>query len=188
MRESIGSTQLYTVIIIFFFLIIAFMVGTITYQRTFKVNTLIVGSIERFEGYNGLSRAQINRDLETIAYPRLQDGTDPNCPPVWGSGGNNLVTPPQIGGDYQHRYCVYEGVVETVNVGMLSALLLTVLPPDPYAPLPPGPAPTSHEIMSYKQYIVVTYVAIDLPISGIGGIPIVARTNKIYCFEDNCSL
>jgi len=174
MREAIGSVQLYNIIIIFFFLIMAIMIATVTYQRSFRVNIIIVNSIEKFEGYNHLARAEIVEGLDTIGYSKLSGSS--NCPSSWGNGNNTLVSPPTMRDDYQHNYCVYESPLETVYTGLLDDFLL----------LGTGSGGSSN-LLSYRQYTVVTFVAFDVPMTGLGGIPIVARTNKIYCFEGNCN-
>ena len=160
MREGIGSIQMYNIIIIFFLVVVAFLFATISYQRAFKVNTLITSHIEKYEGYNGLAMAAINRDLETIAYQFLA-GRLPNCPTR--SDAGRLVTPNSGTDNYRHKYCVYEGNLETLT----------------YA--------DGLEI-SFRQYTIATYVTFDLPlIADLIEIPIVSRTNRIICFGGGCN-
>ena len=68
MRESIGSAQLYNIIIVFFFIVVAFLFATISYARAFRVNTIIVNTIEKYEGYNQLAWNTIEKHLTTLAY------------------------------------------------------------------------------------------------------------------------
>ncbi len=155
MREGIGSIQMYNIIILFFLIVVAFLFATISYQRAFKVNTLITSSIERYEGYNGLAIPVIERDLNTIAYQRLRGGVTPNCPakdPLVLVSGSNL----------SHKYCVYEGALETVTF-------------------------SDGLQVSFRQYTIVTYVTFDLPlITDLIEIPVISKTNRIVCFEGGC--
>ncbi len=147
MRESIGQINLYNIIIVFFFIIMAIMIATITYQKAFRVNVLIVHSIEKYEGYNHLAKEEIVNGFDTLGYAALPGGS--RCPDSW--GGASRVTPSTMTADYRHNYCIYATDVETI--------------------LPP---------LHYQQFIVVTYVAFDIPMTGFGTFPIVAKTNKIY--------
>ena len=164
MRESIAHIQLYNIIIVFFFLVLAILAGTTAYNRTFRVSTRIVGSIEKYEGFNALARAQIKDDLTTMGYTPL-DGRSPTCPDEW--GGKQLISPTSEASDYAHNYCVYRSELEMHTAD-------------------------SHyyhnKDMGYKYYTVVTYSSFDiLPYWDMGGIPTVARTNRIFCFGEGCN-
>jgi len=98
MREGIGSIFLYNLITIFIILIFAFLAGTLTYYKAFKVNNIIVNAIEKYEGYNKLSNEEINKHLNTIGYNK---NSNVNCPK---KGNKNALQ--NISGIY--NYCVYE--------------------------------------------------------------------------------
>lgn len=68
MRESIGSVFFYNVIIIFILIVFAFIVGTMSYYKAFRVNTLIINSLEKFQGYNDYSSEEIKTNLRTMGY------------------------------------------------------------------------------------------------------------------------
>lgn len=97
MRESIGSTFLYNIIIIFIMIVFAILAATLTYYKAFKVNTRIINSIEKFEGYNSLSISEINNTLQTIGYMTKNNH---KCPST--KNGGQLQTE-----DENFRYCVY---------------------------------------------------------------------------------
>ncbi len=159
MRESIGHVQLYNIVILFIFLVMAIVVGALAYNRTFKVNTVIVGLIERFEGYNAASRGHIAAALTTMSYEILA-GRTPRCPDTW--GGDVLITPANEQPDYQHHYCIYRSPINR---------------------------PYGSDNIGYIQYTVVTYTAFDiLPYIDLGGIPTVSKTNQIWCVGDGCNL
>jgi hypothetical protein len=98
MRESLGSAFMYNIIIIFLLVVFAMISGTLSYYKAFKVNTFITDAIEKFEGYNHLSVAEIDRSLRTIGY-----SLDPSfkCPR---RRGVEPITKPS---GVNHRYCVY---------------------------------------------------------------------------------
>lgn len=77
MRESIGSTALYNIIIVFIAIIFSLIVGTLVYYKAFKVNKAIISSIEKFEGYNPLAVEDINKQLTSIGYLRRDLGACP---------------------------------------------------------------------------------------------------------------
>lgn len=97
MREGIGSAFLYNMIIIFIVIVFAILAATLTYYKAFKVNTRIINSLEKFEGYNSLAIIEIDNTLQTIGYmPRLGQ----KCPDKRGTGV--LETE-----DKKYYYCVY---------------------------------------------------------------------------------
>lgn len=98
MRESIGSAFLYNIIIVFIIIVFAFLAGTLSYAKAFKVNTRIVSAIEKYEGYNSLANTEINKILQTLGY---RVGNNSNCPT---REGRHALT--NISANY--RYCVYE--------------------------------------------------------------------------------
>lgn len=97
MREGVGSIVLYNIIIVFIVLLVAFLVGIISYSKAFRVNSRIAGSIEKYEGYNKLADAEINRNLAILGYQR----GSAKCP---ARGKTNAIT--KISGQY--KYCLYK--------------------------------------------------------------------------------
>lgn len=118
MRESIGSTYLYNIIIVFIVIVFAFLAGTLSYAKAFKVNTKIVDSIEKYEGYNNLAVGEIDSKLNTLGY---RVGSNSNCPT---KDGQTAITSIST----NHRYCVYEfdegkgyrsyGVITYISIDM----------------------------------------------------------------------
>ena len=75
MRESIGSAFLYNIIAIFIVIIFAILAGTMSYFKAFKVNSRIIGIIEKYEGYNDLAIAEIKSVLTTLGYRKIDGAT-----------------------------------------------------------------------------------------------------------------
>src|SRR5574344_747134 len=97
MKESIASTYIYNIIFIFMIIVFAFVMGTIVYYKSFKINKNILAIIKKYEGYNDLAKEEINIDLKSIGYGLKGDGV---CPV---KERQTAVDP--ISTDY--KYCVY---------------------------------------------------------------------------------
>ena len=100
MRESIASTYLYTIIIIFLLIVFGFAGALITYQKAYKVNSKIAIAIEKAEGYNDSSVEEINRTLGTIGY---RGNDNKACPER-----NDGVLVNDINNKPSYKYCVYQ--------------------------------------------------------------------------------
>lgn len=97
MKEAIAGTYIFNIIIIFMVIVFAFVMGTVLYYKSFKINKNMLAIIEKYEGYNDLAKVEINNDLKSIGYNVQADGT---CPK---REGQNAITP--LSSDY--KYCVY---------------------------------------------------------------------------------
>lgn len=98
MREGIGSVFIYNIIIVFILVVFAFLGGTMSYAKAFKVNTLIADSIEKYEGFNTPAKSEIETNLATVGY----QGVDkPTCP-------NRDGIAAMSSGSGRYRYCVYQ--------------------------------------------------------------------------------
>lgn len=97
MREAIASTYIYNIIFVFLAIVFAFVMGTIIYYKSMKVNKVIIASIEKYEGYNHLSSDEIDQNLKSIGYGVEADGK--KCPTKSGSVSINVES--------GYKYCVY---------------------------------------------------------------------------------
>lgn len=104
MRQAIGSTFLYNIIIIFIVITFGFLAATLSYMKSFKINSKIANSLEKFEGYNQLSAAEIETSLSTLGY-RANNMGNLNCPDRT-HNGSTYSPIIEIGTNY--KYCVYE--------------------------------------------------------------------------------
>lgn len=98
MNQSMGSVFTYNFIILFLVLMVAFLMGTISYNKAFRVNSRIINAIEKYEGYNGAASKEIDRSLGVIGYRRKGEI---KCPTK-----NNTNAMKNISGNFQ--YCIYE--------------------------------------------------------------------------------
>lgn len=94
MREAIGTTYILNIIIVFVLTVFAAITGIISYSKAYKISTRIGDAIERAEGYNDVSIAEIDRVLGSLGYRRGGIA----CPTREGVAGMT---------DGSYRYCVY---------------------------------------------------------------------------------
>ena len=102
MREGIGSVVLYNIIIIFIVITFGFLSATLSYMKAFKVNGKIANALEKFEGYNTLSAAEIREVLTSIGY-RTEIA---ECDPITHNG--HTYMPVEDVGNKIHEFCLYE--------------------------------------------------------------------------------
>lgn len=108
MKEAIGNVPIYNFIIIFIVITFAFLSATIMYYKAFKLNSRIIYSLEKFEGYNHLSADEINKTLSTMGY-RAGDTID--CKDKKG-----MTSKSSLNGSYP--ICIYESAITSkVNNG-----------------------------------------------------------------------
>lgn len=158
MKQSISSTFLYNIIIIFIILVFAVLAATLSYFKAFKVNSRIINALEKYEGYNHLSKAEIDQTLSTIGY---QVGNSENCQPTRDKGagilkqGLNFPTNPT---NENFNYCIY---------------------------LYKNDVPTNYGGRNtYYSYEVVSYITFDFPIINQFKVPIHNRSARIFKFND----
>ena len=103
MKESIGLTFTINIMIVFILVAMVFVTGILSYTKAFKAASLIVKSLERFEGYNELAYDQININLSALSYMR---GDSSKCPLTRNAtiGEGKLVT---VNNEEKFNYCVY---------------------------------------------------------------------------------
>ena len=70
MKESVGSTVDFNIIIVFIVIVFAFLSAAIIYFKSNKVNNVISNSIEKYEGYNSLAITEIERNLNNLGYAK----------------------------------------------------------------------------------------------------------------------
>lgn len=109
MRQAIGSTALYNIIIIFIVITFAFLTATLSYMKAFKLNGRIAKSLEKFEGYNILSANEIETTLSNLGY-RVNDTGNASCSNRKHRGKNYvpITTVSTNIGNTKYKYCVYE--------------------------------------------------------------------------------
>lgn len=105
MKESIGSIALYNFIIVYIILVFAILSAMLSYNKAFKINSRILGTIEKYEGWNDSSYRESNRYLNSIGY--RQKSASFSCPRY----DEKTSVLQQEKGIYQ--YCVYLDLTES---------------------------------------------------------------------------
>lgn len=100
MKESVGSIPIYNIIFTFLVITFAFLAGTISYSKAFRVNTRIIHQIERVDGYNPLASRRIDSDLRSFGYSSGAARLSSNCPRRGGQDAIRRLS-------NEHFYCVY---------------------------------------------------------------------------------
>lgn|SRR5574344_101904 len=103
MKESIGLTFTINIMIVFILVAFVFVAGIFSYAKAFKTNSMIIKSLEKYEGYNKLSKEQMNKDLSTLGYVR---GDSSKCPAAKNSstGTGQLA---RLNDSEDFNYCIY---------------------------------------------------------------------------------
>ena len=115
MREAIGNTFIFNTVIIFVAIIIALLVGSLSYSKAFKVKNRIISIIEKHEVYDSGTRNEIEDALSSIGYRVNPNGTQ-NCPNRPGGTAINTT-------NSHYRYCVYQYDTGTSGKGRYYGVL-----------------------------------------------------------------
>ena len=70
MREAIGSTFLFKIMIVFIFFFTAFLAIAINYAQAFKAKNQVINALEQSEGYNDTSKERIAEVASSSGYFR----------------------------------------------------------------------------------------------------------------------
>lgn len=167
MRQSIGTTFMLNFIILFIFLVFAFLAGTLSYYKAYRINNNIVHAIERYEGYNQYSIEEINIKLANLAY---ETNIENYCPDEWKTADSSYMTEynkpgyltGRIEGQGKFGYCIYEYQLD-----------------NNFASYGGGVESTDN----YYTYGVLTYLQFKFPgLEYLLKIPIFSRTNRMYYY------
>ena len=100
MREAIGGSQVFNIIIIFLGIIIVLLVGSLSYSKVFKIKTKVINIIENNNGYNDDKvRTEIENYLRSTGYTVTKTNTSNTCPNINGVEAINTIK--------SYDYCVY---------------------------------------------------------------------------------
>lgn len=149
-------------IFVFIIIVIGLLTATISYYKGFKVNSRILLSIDKYAGYNKLSKSEIDNYLSGIGYTVEPNGQS-SCPNEK-SGGTLIRT---FVNQTNYLYCVYyhsddRGAKEKDQLNGDNKPI-------------------------YYNYSVISYIYVDLPIVGQFKIPVYSKGERIYNFSDGQS-
>lgn len=95
MREAIGSSLLFNIVLTIVIIMIAFLIGSLAYSKAFKVKNRIIDIIVKNEDYNDAAKKEINDMLSEVGYRKQKLNSQTKC------SSDSLV---DRGG---YDYCVY---------------------------------------------------------------------------------
>ncbi len=73
MREAVGSTFLFKLMIIFIFFFASFLAIAINYSQAFRIKNSVINKLEQLEGYNENSEVEISQVITNNGYYRNVD-------------------------------------------------------------------------------------------------------------------
>ncbi len=114
MRESIGSSFLFQIMIVFIFFFAAFLAIAINYSQAFQIKNKVINAIEQSEGYNATSQERIASIKESSSYFRdinqaqceAKLGSDAFVPQNEGTALNGICILRHDNGDGKAYYTV----------------------------------------------------------------------------------
>lgn len=164
MKESISYSFLLNIVIVFIFVCFAIIMGVLSYYRAFRANEAIVESIEKYEGFNCASQAEIDRKLGTIGYvtPFSVTCDDKDQPCKTDTNENYKILSYNLDGpSIEEEEAVYAAGDNMSSISI------------------------TNEGTKHYQYGVYTYMYVDLPVvSNMIRIPFYSKTNVMYEFRD----
>lgn len=117
MHQSIGVTATINIVLVLLGVSFAFIFGTMSYSKAYRAGSIVVNALEKYEGYNALSKDEIEKRLWTLGYSVRKIGSDGQsinkCPETRTSsmGDGELVTiASQLGDTSEDEifdYCIY---------------------------------------------------------------------------------
>lgn len=75
MKEAIGTSFVFNLIMVFVAIMIALFVGSLAYSKGFKVRNRVIDIIEKHGGYTEAAQKEIDENLSTIGYRISTDAT-----------------------------------------------------------------------------------------------------------------
>jgi len=100
MKESIGNSYVFGIVIAFIGVLFLILIGSLSYSKAFKVKTRIIEIIEKNNGYDDeLVRTEIDNYLKTVGYTVTRNADSGTCETINGTGAMNTIK--------NYDYCIY---------------------------------------------------------------------------------
>ena len=103
MREAVGQSSLYTIVIVFLFVALLILMCSLSYSKSYKAKNKIISLIEDNRGYDASVSDQIDTMLRSSGYRPVsvyRHNTLADCPAV----SDGML----IGGMDNYPSCIYE--------------------------------------------------------------------------------
>ena len=155
MKESVSYPYLLNMMLVFIVISFCVIIATISYTKAYRINSKIANALEIAEGYNNLSKVEIERLISSFGYQQ----TDVNCKTR----------------DFMVSVKKADGSIQRKNV--------SVEPLDDFKSNAPGYCLYEVDDGNYIYYGVTTYMLFDFPVMNLLKLPVYNNTEKIYKFE-----
>ena len=165
MKESTGAVSAIYVVIFFVIIMFGFIISTLSYYKSYKINNSLSAAIEDYGGFNSKSKDEIEKRLTSYGYTK----GDVKCNDADGSlvginDSGEVIFPATNDNKGYKGYCVYI-VDDTPNKGSDDAIL--------------------YEYYSYK---ITTSMTLDFGLFDFNvPIKMSSHTSTMYsCYGINC--
>ena len=163
MKESTGAVSAIYVVIFFVIIMFGFIISTLSYYKSYKINNSLTAAIEDYGGFNSMSKEEIEKRLTSYGYTR----GDVKCNDAAGSlvginDSGEVVFPATNDSKGYKGYCVYIINDKTSDIGV------------------------EYEYYSYK---VTTSMTLDFGLFNFNlPIKMSSHTSTMYgCYGNNCN-
>ena len=117
MRESVGSTWTFGLVITFIFLFSSFLVLTINYTKAYKVKNEVISIIEKYEGYTNENSVEIiNNYLNASGYKEMGKCPISESEEYYGVNDLGSSTAQKAEKSQKYYYCVKQSVVKDGSI------------------------------------------------------------------------
>ena len=107
MRETVGNTFIFKLIIVFTLLFSAFLALAISYNKVFRMKNQVISIIENYEGINDNTLSIINNYLDANGYK-----TQGECPDGFSGAKDFSGTFESASSEEKYYYCIKESNVQ----------------------------------------------------------------------------
>ena len=123
MKQGAGFSVTINIIAIFIVVTFAFLVASLNYYKAYKVNNAVMASIEKYEGYNDLSKKEIAKKLDGLGYVN----GNVTCS-IDNSNSNEHIETDAVGMHYNNKtysVCIYKETKDLKKTGKAKYKIVT---------------------------------------------------------------
>ena len=177
MHEGVSYSFLLNIVILFVFVCGAIIAGVFSYYRAYRASVIIVNEIEKYEGYNCMSKASIAKKLDSINY---------NVPfNVKCKSSNCMTDETGTPGEEGYKNATYS--IEAINLDYNGGRYAfeNARNKDEFYAMNSKLSSIDDSYTTKYQYGVYTYMYVDLPVvNSLIRIPFYSKTRVLYEFRD----
>ena len=108
MKESTGSVSAIYIVIFFVIIMFGFIISTLSYFKSYKINNSLTAAIEDYGGFNKLSKAEIEKRLTSYGYTKGDVKCNDSDGSLVGISDTGEVVFPATNDNKGYKgYCVY---------------------------------------------------------------------------------